>query len=116
VRPIPAQRGQEQFAPPEHVLAPDIVDQAFPAPDTLGAVTPLRDGMNLVAKEYVAAQDPEDPGVLILSRFAVLAPDIVDQAFPAPDTLGARHGQRLDDRVGHFLGANCSWPRCAGMG
>ncbi len=35
-----------------------------------GLVTPLRDGMNLVAKEYVAAQDPEDPGVLILSRFA----------------------------------------------
>ena len=33
-------------------------------------VTPLRDGMNLVAKEYVVAQDPEDPGVLILSRFA----------------------------------------------
>ena len=33
-------------------------------------VTPLRDGMNLVAKEYVAAQDPEDPGVLILSPFA----------------------------------------------
>jgi trehalose 6-phosphate synthase len=33
-------------------------------------VTPLRDGMNLVAKEYIAAQDPEDPGVLILSRFA----------------------------------------------
>jgi trehalose 6-phosphate synthase len=33
-------------------------------------VTPLRDGMNLVAKEYVAAQSPEDPGVLILSRFA----------------------------------------------
>jgi trehalose 6-phosphate synthase len=33
-------------------------------------VTPLRDGMNLVAKEYVAAQDPKDPGVLILSRFA----------------------------------------------
>lgn len=33
-------------------------------------VTPLADGMNLVAKEYVAAQDPEDPGVLILSHFA----------------------------------------------
>jgi trehalose 6-phosphate synthase len=33
-------------------------------------VTPLRDGMNLVAKEYVAAQDHEDPGVLVLSRFA----------------------------------------------
>jgi trehalose 6-phosphate synthase len=35
-----------------------------------GLVTPLRDGMNLVAKEYVAAQNPDDPGVLILSRFA----------------------------------------------
>ncbi|MFN3348718.1 alpha,alpha-trehalose-phosphate synthase (UDP-forming) [Pseudorhodoplanes sp.] len=33
-------------------------------------VTPLRDGMNLVAKEFVAAQDADDPGVLILSRFA----------------------------------------------
>ncbi len=34
-----------------------------------GVVTPLRDGMNLVAKEYVAAQNPADPGVLILSLF-----------------------------------------------
>jgi len=33
-------------------------------------VTPLRDGMNLVAKEFIAAQDESDPGVLILSRFA----------------------------------------------
>ena len=36
----------------------------------VGLVTPLRDGMNLVAKEYVAAQDADDPGVLVLSRFA----------------------------------------------
>ncbi len=36
----------------------------------VGLVTPLHDGMNLVAKEYVAAQDPADPGVLILSHFA----------------------------------------------
>jgi trehalose 6-phosphate synthase len=36
----------------------------------VGLVTPMRDGMNLVAKEYVAAQDADDPGVLILSRFA----------------------------------------------
>ena len=36
----------------------------------VGLVTPLRDGMNLVAKEYVAAQDPDDPGVLVLSCFA----------------------------------------------
>ena len=36
----------------------------------VGLVTPLRDGMNLVAKEYIAAQDPQDPGVLVLSKFA----------------------------------------------
>lgn len=36
----------------------------------VGLVTPLRDGMNLVAKEFVAAQEPDDPGVLVLSRFA----------------------------------------------
>jgi len=36
----------------------------------IGLVTPLRDGMNLVAMEYVAAQNPENPGVLIISRFA----------------------------------------------
>ena len=39
-------------------------------------VTPLRDGMNLVAKEYVAAQDAEDPGVLILSQFAGAAAEL----------------------------------------
>ena len=36
----------------------------------VGLVTPLRDGMNLVAKEYVAAQSARNPGVLVLSRFA----------------------------------------------
>ena len=36
----------------------------------VGLVTPLRDGMNLVAKEFIAAQDPQDPGVLVLSQFA----------------------------------------------
>lgn len=42
----------------------------------VGLVTPMRDGMNLVAKEYVAAQDPEDPGVLIISRFAGAANEL----------------------------------------
>jgi trehalose 6-phosphate synthase len=42
----------------------------------IGMLTPLRDGMNLVAKEYVAAQDPVDPGVLILSRFAGAAEEL----------------------------------------
>ena len=43
----------------------------------IGLVTPLRDGMNLVAKEYAAAQDPEDPGVLVLSQFAGAAGRLV---------------------------------------
>lgn len=42
----------------------------------VGLVTPLRDGMNLVAKEYVAAQDPNDPGVLVLSQFAGAAVEL----------------------------------------
>ncbi len=42
----------------------------------VGLVTPLRDGMNLVAKEYVAAQDDDDPGVLVLSRFAGAAEEM----------------------------------------
>ncbi len=47
-------------------------------------ITPLRDGMNLVAKEYVAAQDPEDPGVLILSRFAGAALQLKDAVLVNP--------------------------------
>jgi trehalose 6-phosphate synthase len=42
----------------------------------VGLVTPLRDGMNLVAKEYVAAQDPADPGALVVSRFAGAASEL----------------------------------------
>jgi trehalose 6-phosphate synthase len=42
----------------------------------VGLVTPLHDGMNLVAKEYVAAQNPIDPGVLVLSSFAGAAKEL----------------------------------------
>ncbi|VEB58120.1 trehalose-6-phosphate synthase [Salmonella enterica subsp. enterica] len=42
----------------------------------VGLVTPLRDGMNLVAKEFVAAQDPANPGVLVLSQFAGAANEL----------------------------------------
>jgi trehalose 6-phosphate synthase len=42
----------------------------------VGVVTPLHDGMNLVAKEYVAAQNPSDPGVLVLSKFAGAANEL----------------------------------------
>lgn len=50
----------------------------------VGLVTPLRDGMNLVAKEFVAAQDPRDPGVLILSRFAGAAAQMADAVLVNP--------------------------------
>jgi trehalose 6-phosphate synthase len=52
-------------------------------------VTPLRDGMNLVAKEFVAAQDPADPGVLVLSRFAGAAEQLKEALLVNPyDTEG----------------------------
>ncbi len=50
----------------------------------VGLITPTRDGMNLVAKEYVAAQDPADPGVLILSRFAGAARELRDALIVNP--------------------------------
>ncbi|MBU6503143.1 MAG: alpha,alpha-trehalose-phosphate synthase (UDP-forming) [Burkholderiales bacterium] len=52
-------------------------------------VTPLRDGMNLVAKEFIAAQDPADPGVLVLSRFAGAAEQLKQALLVNPyDTDG----------------------------
>jgi len=50
----------------------------------VGVVTPLHDGMNLVANEYVACQDPEDPGVLVLSRFAGAAEELGDALIVNP--------------------------------
>jgi len=47
-------------------------------------VTPLRDGMNLVAKEFIAAQDEEDPGVLVLSRFAGAAEQLKEALLVNP--------------------------------
>lgn len=50
----------------------------------VGLVTPLRDGMNLVAKEYVAAQDPKNPGVLVLSQFAGAANELTSALIVNP--------------------------------
>ena len=52
-------------------------------------VTPLRDGMNLVAKEYVAVQDPDDPGVLVLSRFAGAAEQLREALLVNPYDIPA---------------------------
>jgi len=64
----------------------------------VGLVTPMRDGMNLVAKEYVAAQDPDDPGVLILSRFAGAADEFRAALLVNPydpDAVGAAIAQAM---------------------
>jgi len=75
----------------------------------LGVVTPLRDGMNLVAKEYVAAQDPADPGVLILSRFAGAADELKDalivNPFDADEIADAMHealSMSLEERLRRY--------------
>ena len=53
----------------------------------VGLVTPLRDGMNLVAKEYVASQDPDNPGVLVLSHFAGAAQELRQALLVNPHDL-----------------------------
>jgi trehalose 6-phosphate synthase len=76
-----------------HHATPDwtpvrYVNRGYPHPVLAGfyrmasvcAVTPLRDGMNLVAKEFLAAQSEEDPGVLVLSEFAGAARELADSA------------------------------------
>ncbi len=64
----------------------------------IGLVTPLRDGMNLVAKEYVAAQDPDDPGVLILSRFAGAAEQMTEALLVNPHSA-----EELSDAIRRAL-------------
>ena len=84
-----------KFATPEWVPI-RYVNQSFPHTllagyyrvARVGLVTPLRDGMNLVAKEYVASQDPKNPGVLVLSRFAGAAQELTEALLVNPaDTV-----------------------------
>ena len=72
----------------------------------IALVTPLRDGMNLVAKEFVAAQDPENPGVLILSRFAGAACQLTDALLVNPysaeemaDAIRTALAMPLEERI-----------------
>ncbi len=61
----------------------------------VGLVTPLRDGMNLVAKEFVAAQNPEDPGVLILSSLAGAARELTSALLVNPyDSRAVAHAMQ----------------------
>ena len=71
----------------------------------IGLITPLRDGMNLVAKEYVAAQNPHDPGVLVLSRFAGAARELDTALIVNPfdydgvaEAIATGLGMKLEER------------------
>ena len=75
----------------------------------VGLVTPLRDGMNLVAKEYVAAQDAADPGVLILSKFAGAAQQLASALIVNPndklevaEAIVTALNMARDERIGRW--------------
>ncbi len=68
----------------------------------VGLVTPIRDGMNLVAKEYVAAQDADDPGVLVLSLFAGAAQQMTSALLVNPFD-GAEVAEALRRALGMSL-------------
>jgi trehalose 6-phosphate synthase len=71
---------------------PHDVLMGFMRSALIGIVTPVRDGMNLVAKEFVAAQDPADPGVLILSTLAGAARELTSAVMVNPyDSRGMAH-------------------------
>jgi trehalose 6-phosphate synthase len=71
---------------------PHDVLMGFMRAALIGIVTPVRDGMNLVAKEFVAAQDPADPGVLILSTMAGAARELTSALMVNPyDSRGMAH-------------------------
>jgi trehalose 6-phosphate synthase len=75
---INARFGNVEWVPLRYInegISPEVLAGYYRAAK-IGCVTPLRDGMNLVAKEYVAAQDPSDPGVLVLSIFAGAAKEL----------------------------------------
>jgi trehalose 6-phosphate synthase len=63
--------------------SPDQLAELYRAA-AVGYITPLRDGMNLVAKEFVAAQNLDDPGVLLLSKFAGAAAELTDAVLTNP--------------------------------
>jgi trehalose 6-phosphate synthase len=91
---INGQFGDYDWTPVRYVhrnVARDVLAALYRG-SQIGLVTPLRDGMNLVAKEYVAAQNEENPGVLILSRFAGAAEDLQEALIVNPyDTEEVAH-------------------------
>jgi trehalose 6-phosphate synthase len=83
---INGQFGDTDWVPVRYVYRSydqDVLAQLYRLAD-VAVVTPLRDGLNLVAKEFVAAQRPESPGVLVLSRFAGAAAELTQSVLTNP--------------------------------
>jgi trehalose 6-phosphate synthase len=104
---INSRHGAVDWMPLRYVARshPHDVISGFFREAAVGLVTPLRDGMNLVAKEYVAAQRADDPGVLVLSEFAGAAEQMTAALLVNPfdpcamaDTLARALQMPLDER------------------
>ncbi|WP_420380417.1 alpha,alpha-trehalose-phosphate synthase (UDP-forming) [Marivita sp.] len=85
----------------EHAVPRETLAPLYRLAD-IGLVTPLADGMNLVAKEYIAAQDPDDPGVLILSRAAGAAEQMTDALLVNP-----HDSEEIGDAIERALSMSC---------
>jgi alpha,alpha-trehalose-phosphate synthase [UDP-forming]/trehalose-phosphatase len=88
--------------------APRVLAQLYRAAD-VAFVSPLRDGMNLVAKEFIAAQDPADPGALLLSHFTGAADELTGALLVNPyhrdgmaRALDRALRMPLDERIGRY--------------
>ena len=108
---INARFGDADWVPLRYVARahPHATLAAYFRSARVGLVTPLRDGMNLVAREFVAAQDGADPGVLVLSEFAGAAEALTDALCVNPyDTDGVAaavaRGLRMarDERIARW--------------
>jgi trehalose 6-phosphate synthase len=78
--------GEAEWVPVRYLYRsyePAVLAQLYRLAD-VALVTPLRDGMNLVAKEFVASQDADAPGVLVLSRFAGAAEELAEAIHTNP--------------------------------
>ncbi|WP_434047717.1 MULTISPECIES: bifunctional alpha,alpha-trehalose-phosphate synthase (UDP-forming)/trehalose-phosphatase [Sorangium] len=87
---INGQHGTTQATPIHYIhrsLPLEQVVALYVAADVM-LVTPLRDGMNLVAKEYVAAR-VDDDGALILSEFAGAASELAEAIAVNPYDIGS---------------------------
>ncbi len=79
---------------------------------SVGFVTPLRDGMNLVSKEFLASQNPEDPGVLVLSKMAGAAAELDSAVIVNPYDIEAVSKSLSDALIMPLDERKDRWEKC----